>query len=300
MVRGPGLGRAAPLLAALLLLGAGCGSASLKQDAGGTGGASDGGAGGRGSGGAVTSTGGNGAGGSGAGGTTPDAAADRGTSPDLAPDALPPDAGIDAGACTRPRTCNVLHACSPAAASGNYMIFPDGAADAGLLVHCDMETGGGGWTVIFLADAINLTTAPGYTVPNQSLRDAARETLVGFRNLNLNKAISDWASFDLPPSWRLTNPLAATPYEELSIPSVSINGAPPGSAVVRYGQSNFGALCNDAWVTDSPYGRFCIQGTVAAFYSGFTVDTIDYCVRSNETYSTRACSDTARFSIAVR
>jgi hypothetical protein len=156
--------------------------------------------------------------------------------------------------------------------------------------------------VIFLADAVNLnSTAIGYTVPTQSLRDTAQQTLVGFRNLNLNKAISDWATFDLPASWRLTNPLAVTPFEELSIP-VSITGSPAGAALVRYGTANFGALCSDAWTTTPGdlYGRFCIQGTAAAFYSGFTVDVSDFCSLSNQTWTARACSDTARFSIAVR
>jgi hypothetical protein len=237
----------------------------------------------------------------GAGGV--DAGTDRASAPDLAPDApAPSDGGADAPGCTRPKTCAVLHGCNPSAASGNFMIFPDGAADAGLLVHCDMETAGGGWTVIFLADAVNLnSTAIGYTVATQSLRDTAQQTLVGFRNLNLNKAISDWATFDLPASWRLTNPLAVTPFEELSI-QVSINGTPPGAALVRYGTANFGALCSDAWTTTAGdlYGRFCIQGTAAAFYNGYTVPSDDFCPLSNQTYTARACSDTARFSIAVR
>jgi hypothetical protein len=286
----------------LVLLGAGCGSASLKADDGaaGTGGS---GAGDSGAGGAVPDGGaGSGAGGvTGTGGAIPDAGADRGATPDLAPDA-PGDGGADAAGCGRPRTCNALHACSPGTGSGNYMIFPDGASDAGLLVFCDMTTGGGGWTVIYLADGVNLnSTAIGYTVAAQSLRDGAQQTLVGFRNLNLNQAISDWASFDLPASWRLTNPLAISPFEELTI-SVSVNGGLPGPALVRYGQANFGSLCSDTW-TATPgdlYGRFCVQGTTASFFSGFTVNTADFCTTSNLGYSSRLCSDQFRFSIAVR
>ena len=296
----------APLLTALLLLAAGCGSASLKADAGGTGGAGGAGAGGSGTGGTVVNDGGagSGAGGAtGAGGAAVDAAADRASTPDLAPDApAPTDTGTDAGGCNRPKTCAAMHTCSPTTASGNYLIFPDGASDAGLLVHCDMETAGGGWTVIYLADSVNLNSdAIGYTVPTQSLRDTAQQTLVGFRNLNLNQVISDWASFDLPVSWRLKNPLAVSPFEELTIP-VSVNGGLPGPALVRYGVANFGALCADTWVTVSNYGRFCVQGTAAAFYSGFSVDppTTDFCALSNQTYTARVCSDTARFSIAVR
>jgi hypothetical protein len=259
--------------------GAACGSATLKHDGGGVGGA----------GGAQVGTGGS---------STGDASA-----PDRA-DGAPADVSGDGGACALPTNCAVLHGCDPSLPSGSYAIFPDGPTDAAPpTVHCDMDTAGGGWTIIFLADAINLNAANiPYTVPNQSIRDAAQETLIAFRNLNLNMQASDWATFGLPATWRAKNPLSVSPDEDLTV-SAAVNGGLPALALLRYGQANFSQLCSDDWstVSTSPvYGRICLQGTAAAFYSGFAVSTADLCSLSTQNYAARLCSDTVRFSIAVR
>jgi hypothetical protein len=180
------------------------------------------------------------------------------------------------------------------------MIAPDGPTDAApVLVFCDM-TLGGGWTVIYLADNINLnsTTIP-YTVTSQKLRDNSTQALIAFRNLNLNLVASDTAVFDLPAAWRASNPLTATPPQDLTL-SASVNGGLPALATLRFGVANFGSLCGDDWNTLSNYGRVCLQDTAAAFYSGFSTTAGDFCALSTNAYSSRACSDMLRFSIAVR
>jgi hypothetical protein len=294
--RGPGvrvtLGTTlAAVAVALAVVVAGCGSVSngLPKNDGGAGGSA-----GSGVGGATGSGGAPGAGGApGTGGavTTTDAGADATA-----------DAPREGGAgCTGVQaSCAALHACDATLASGNYMIAPDGPTDAApVLVFCDM-TLGGGWTVIYLADNINLnsTTIP-YTVTSQKLRDNSTQALIAFRNLNLNLVASDTAVFDLPAAWRASNPLTATPPQDLTL-SASVNGGLPAVAKLRYGVANFGSLCGDDWNTVSNYGRICLQDTAAAFYSGFSTTAGDFCALSTNAYSSRACSDMIRFSIAVR
>jgi len=290
------------LAAVAVVLGgavAGCGSVSngLPKNDAGAGGSAGSGAGG------ATGTGGeHGPGGaSGTGGTPGTGGAP--TSTDAGADAA--DAPREGGAgCTGVQaSCAAIHACDATMPSGNYLIAPDGPTDAApVLVFCDMAIAGGGWTVIYLADNINLnSTAIPYTVASQRLRDNSTQALIAFRNLNLNMVGSDWATFDLPAAWRASNPLTATPPQDLTV-SASVNGGLPALAQLRYGIANFAALCDDAWITTSNYGRVCLQGTKAAFYSGFTTPsgTTDYCALSTDVYSTRPCSDMIRFSIAVR
>ena len=289
------------LVAVLLAFGgavAGCGSVSngLPKNDAGSGGAGSGAGGATGSGGTPGAGGASNTGGVTGTGGAPKYITDGGA------DAT--DAPREGGAgCTGVQaSCAAISRLRPGAPERQLHDAPDGPTDAApVLVFCDMAIGGGGWTVIYLADNINLnsTTIP-YTVTSQKLRDNSTQALIAFRNLNLNMVASDTATFDLPATWRASNPLTVTPFEDLTV-SASVNGGVPALAKLRYGVSNFGSLCADDWNMTSNYGRVCLQGTAAAFYSGFvTAGASDFCAISTGVYSSRACSDMIRFSIAVR
>ena len=56
---------------------------------------------------------------------------------------------VDHGGCKRPANCSELHKSDPALPSGDYVIDPDGAGNAAAFTaSCDMDTDGGGWTLV--------------------------------------------------------------------------------------------------------------------------------------------------------
>lgn len=210
----------------------------------------------------------------------------------------PADAGIDA-APLGPPSCKAILADDPSATSGMYEIDPDGGGGEPLLpVNCDMTTAGGGWTLVFIAPSTNLQTPPvPYTSNSPALRAMAQEALMVFRDGTL-APLAGAATFPMPPEWRDKSPFE---YPANDFPTmVSIDGAAAVSATVRYGQQTFTQLCTDAWQAGTMWGRVCVTGTTAPFYTGWNRDVIDSCVASNAVFSTAACSTSKVFTIAVR
>src|SRR5262249_13935631 len=149
--------------------------------------------------------------------------------------------------------------------SGSYEIDPDGAGgDAALTVTCDNDAEGGGWTLIFTAPA-NLESAPvTYTTSTPRLLADATMVLIGFRDSPGSLAPAH-AVFALPGGGKGPRPFA---YPGADVPTaVSVDGGSPMTTMVRFGYGNFANTCDDPWRIGRAFGRVCIVGTSAPFFT---------------------------------
>jgi hypothetical protein len=68
--------------------------------------------------------------------------------------------------CTYAESCNQLHLIRPTLTTGSYMIDPDGTGPLSpLMVHCDMTTGGGGWTLFYSSSGTSFPLSSGTVGP---------------------------------------------------------------------------------------------------------------------------------------
>lgn len=214
----------------------------------------------------------------------------------------PSDSGsdVDSPPTTSIASCKELHATSPSTPSGDQLIDPDGTGpDAPFTVTCDMATAGGGWTIVFFASSTNLTSlANQYNVLSPRLLADAQDAMIGYRDA-AKLAAPDFAVFALPAIWKLGSPLAVA---SMDVPvSASVNGAPGVATTLRFGNLSFASTCNDPWdASNGPYGRLCLEGTRAPFYTGYAANAADTCSNSLSVWNSQFCGNGLRFAIAVR
>jgi len=159
-------------------------------------------------------------------------------------------------------------------------------------------TDGGGWTIVFFAPTEALDELPiPYTAGNARLMADAQHVLIAYRSAT-QVAYTNHARFDLPAAWRTQTPFGS-PGDD-STTGVSLDGGALVTATVRYGRANFSSVCGDAWNPVSHYGRLCIAGTLAPYFSAFAVAGADMCSDSSQAYNATPCTTDKRFSIAVR
>jgi hypothetical protein len=122
--------------------------------------------------------------------------------------------------------------------------------------------------------------------------------LVAYRD-SAQTIVSSFAILALPPDWRIATPFSAANTDLMT--SVRIDAGAAATRTVRYGYQSFANTCDDPWITnETQFGRLCVRGTVAPFYSGFASALIDECSASDGAWNDTSCSSSVKLSIAVR
>lgn len=221
-------------------------------------------------------------------------------------DSSPPIDGAPSDAATSlPISCAAILDAHPGSTSGQYRIDPLVDDVAPLDVLCDMETAGGGWTIVFMARGTSYDssrTRMTYTADDRSLREQASRAMLAYRDVD-GVVDGGYAHFLMPPDWELKSPFEYAEGTQVGTTAESSAGHLTNRTLF-YGSSNFSGStgCTGPWVGMENRGRICLSDSPAPQYVGWSVKAPDQCTDSYDEccQNTPSCIDTRLFSIAVR
>lgn len=213
------------------------------------------------------------------------------------------------------RSCAELLRADATLSSGTYTVYPAGDVSRPASVHCDFDTAGGGWTVVFAAHpGVEYVTDPmaagrgaqvlAYAPGTAALvNDPHNEVLMAFRDrAGVEDADAPWATFPMPPSWAVRHPGAAD-GDDVAVRASLEGVAGTVAATLRFGRASFaGDGCPDVWDEGDVSGRVCLDGTMAPFWSAFMAGGAPTrCGNSTSPWRSDDCAASGRlFTLAVR
>jgi alpha-tubulin suppressor-like RCC1 family protein len=194
-----------------------------------------------------------------------------------------------------------------------WFIDPDGPGGSPAFPnYCEFDTLGGGWTRIWYQDEPNETEMAGWFGDETKSQHAAEllkremlEVMAAYQDKSAGDAVQldSMVRFALPEGWsQIGSGSSTTVWRTMVFETEESKRSNHRS--LHFGTGKSGQVCGPITepgeAGDESFGAFCIEGTNAPFYTGFTSPDADQCGTSSAPVSAADTCQTRRFALFVR